>query len=127
MMTTSTSHWTKGTLVAAVAAVACYAVWAALRHWARDVDDPGAMFAGLFDLLLAKLIGLLAMPVLLWAGMRLLGEPRNLVFLGAATVLWFFVGNRMAENSSVIDVAAFVYLLVFAGLCGLLSLATAGD
>ncbi|MGW1554164.1 hypothetical protein, partial [Streptomyces sp. NPDC002346] len=123
-----TARWVRGTLVSAVAAVACYGIWASLRQWAQDVSaaDPDTMFAGSFELLLAGFTGVVSMPVLLWAGMRALGERRTHLFVSVGAVTWPFLGGHVVEDY-VSDARTVMYLALFAGLCGLPALATAPD
>ncbi|MEV0494968.1 hypothetical protein [Streptomyces atratus] len=116
----------KGTLVSAVAAVACYEIWACLRQWAQEVSaaDPDTMFAGSFELLLAGFTGVVSMPVLLWARMRALGERRNHLFVTVGAVAWPFLGGHIVEDY-VSDAGTAVYLALLTGLCGLSALAAA--
>ncbi|MGW5348983.1 hypothetical protein ACWERV_00505 [Streptomyces sp. NPDC004031] len=114
---------TKGTLVSAAAATADYTVWHRLVEWSDDVSAAasGAMGAGWSEALLALAVGLTSMPVLLWAGMRLLGERGNHLLILAGTPLWWLIGARAVGNSP--GPAATVLLLtLFTLLAGLLSL-----
>jgi hypothetical protein len=117
------ARWVKGTLVSAVAAVVCYWLWASLREWAWDVGlaDRYSWFAGSVELLVAGIAGVASMPVLLWAGMRLLGERGNhlLVLLGA--MAWIFIGGHVVEGY-VSAAGTAVFLALFAALASVLSL-----
>ncbi|MFF1832874.1 hypothetical protein ACFVXE_01445 [Streptomyces sp. NPDC058231] len=112
-----------GVAVSAVSAGACYRVWASGREWAQDVSraDPDTMFAGSLESLLATAAGLLLMPVLLWAGMRLLRQRGNHLFVLGGAVAWAFVGGHVVE-SAVGTGATAGFLALFALLGGLLAL-----
>lgn len=115
----------KGTLVSALAAVVCHWMWTSLREWSDDVSRASgdAMGAGWLESLLAGLLGLLSMPVLLWAGMRLLREHGNHLLVVAGFAAWWLIGGHVVEDGNVGDTATALYLALFAGLGGLLSLA----
>jgi hypothetical protein len=110
-----TARWVKGTLVSALAAVVCYWIWASLREWAQDVSaaDPDALYAGWFETLLAGIVGVVSMPVLLWAGMRLLGERGNDLLVLVGAMVWPFVGGHVVEDA-VSDAGTAVFLGLFA-------------
>ncbi|MFR9675175.1 hypothetical protein [Streptomyces sp. TR06-5] len=114
----------KGTLVTAVAALSCRSLWASLRAWAQEVSAaaPDGMFAGTLESLLAGVVGVLAMPVLLWAGMRVLGERGTALLVLGGAVAWPFVGGHVVEDAAGgAETAGF--LVLFTALGGLLSLA----
>lgn len=117
-------RWGKGTLVSAVAAGVCYWIWDSLRAWAQDASaaGQGAMGAGWFEGLLAGFIGLLSMPVLLWAGMRLLGERGNHLLVLGGVVVWWLIGGHVVEDA-VGSAATALFLALYAVAGGLLSLA----
>ncbi|MEU5345641.1 MULTISPECIES: hypothetical protein [unclassified Streptomyces] len=115
----------KGTLVSALAAAVCYWMWTSLWEWSDDVSRASgdAMGAGWLEGLLAGLLGLLSMPVLLWAGMRLLRERGNHLLVVAGFVAWWIIGGKIVEEGNVGDMATGLYIALFAGLGGLASLA----
>jgi hypothetical protein len=116
------ARWAKGTLVSAVAAVVCYWTWELLRTWAQDIAaaHEWAMGAGWYQAMLAGVTGVLAMPLLLWAGMRLLGERGNHLLVAAGVVAWWFIGGQIVEDG-VGRTATVVFLALFALLGGALS------
>ncbi|WP_328493375.1 hypothetical protein OHS59_11910 [Streptomyces sp. NBC_00414] len=115
----------KGTLLSALAAAACYEMWTSLWEWSDDVSRASgdAMGAGWLEGLLAGIVGLLSMPVLLWAGMRLLRERGNHLLVVVGFVAWWRIGGKLVEEGNVSDLATGLYISLFAGLCGLASLA----
>ncbi|WP_369248198.1 hypothetical protein [Streptomyces sp. R41] len=117
-----TARWVKGAVVSAVSAVVCYWIWSSLREWAQGVGDadPDAMFAGSLESLLAGVAGVASMPVLLWAGMRVLRERGNhlLVLLGA--LAWILIGGHVVEDAVGTGATA-GFLALFAVLGGLLA------
>jgi hypothetical protein len=129
MTTSSVARGVKGTIVAAVAACACYGLWKALRGWAENASraGQGAMGAGWLESAVAGLVGLLSMPLLLWAGMRVLGERGVHLLVPGDLAAWWFLGGRAVEDAH--GTAATALLLgLFALLGGLLSLVrTTGD
>lgn len=129
MTRSRTTRWAKGTLVSALAAVVCHAGWERLREWSSDVaaSDPGAMSAGWLEGMLASATGLVAMPVLLWAGMRLLGERGNHLLVLAGVVAWWLIGGHVVEDAGVGVTATALLLALFALLGGALSLAELTD
>lgn len=129
MTKSRTTRWAKGTLVSAVAAVVCRAGWERLREWSSDVAaaDPGAMGAGWLEAMLASVAGLVAMPVLLWIGMRLLGERGNHLLVLAGVLAWWLIGGHVVENASVGATATALLLTLFALLGGALSVAELTD
>ncbi|MFD8629747.1 hypothetical protein ACFV4E_38880 [Streptomyces hygroscopicus] len=116
------SRWLKGALVSAVAAIVCYWLWASLTEWADGVanSQQDAMMAGSIESLLAGITGVVSMPALLWAGMRVLQERGNhlLVILGA--IAWIFVGGHVVEDP-VSTAGTAVFLTLFAIFGSLLS------
>ncbi|MDW6064401.1 hypothetical protein SAZ11_48735 [Streptomyces sp. FXJ1.4098] len=112
------SRWLKGTFVSA-AAVVCYWLWVSLHDWTGQARSDGT-FSGLFESLFAGITGVVSMPVLLWAGMRVLQERGNhlLVMLGA--IAWFFVGSHVVEDD-VSTTGTVVFLTLFTAFGTLLS------
>jgi hypothetical protein len=114
---------TKGILVSAAATTACYAAWAQLLEWSDDVSASaqGAMGAGWSEAVLALAFGLFSMPLLLWAGMRLLAERGNHLLVLAGSPLWWLIGGHAVEQSPGPGATA-SSLCLFAALAVLLSL-----
>ncbi|MEU7056896.1 hypothetical protein [Streptomyces sp. NPDC046197] len=128
MTKSRTVRGAKGTLVSAVSAGVCYWIWTGLRQWAQDASasGQGAMGAGWFESLLAGFAGLLSMPLLLWAGMRLLGERGNHLLVLGGVVAWWLIGGHVVEDSAG-DTATALFLALFAVFGGVLSLAGARE
>ncbi|MFI1338548.1 hypothetical protein ACH4U7_52645 [Streptomyces sp. NPDC020845] len=99
MMKSRPSRWLKGTLVSAVAAVVCYWFWGFLDEWAGETDSEGS-FSGLFTSLFAGIMDVASMPVLLWAGMRVLRERGNHLLVMLDAIAWFFVGGMWSRTTS---------------------------
>lgn len=113
------SRWLKGTLVSAVAAVVCYWLWGFLGERAGETDSDGT-FSGLFESLFAGITGVVSMPVLLWAGMRVLRERGNHLLVIFGAIAWFFVGGHVVEND-VSTAGTIVFLTLFTAFGTLLS------
>lgn len=113
----------KGVVVGAVAAVACFRSWSALDEWAEHAGSgPNSNFGtGFIESLIALAVGIVSMPVLLWAGMRLVRERNNYLLVACGGVLWPFIGGTLIDELH--GVAETVLLLaVFPVLGGVLSL-----
>ncbi len=118
-----TARWVKGVAVSAVSAVVCYGIWTSCREWAfgAAAADPDALFGGGFlELLLAGFAGVMSMPLLLWAGMRVLRERGNHLLVIVATMTWIFLGGHVVEEDTG-AVPTAVFLALFAAFGGLLS------
>ncbi|MEU8673372.1 hypothetical protein [Streptomyces sp. NPDC048560] len=123
-----TARGVKGTVAAAVAATVCYLVWSGGRAWASDARaaDPDAFLAGSVESVLALIAGVAFMPVLLWAGMRVMRERGNHLLVLVGTAVWFFLGGHVVEDT--VDGAGTVlFLALFAVLGGLLALVRTPD
>ncbi len=80
------------------------------------------MGAGWLEGLLATLDGAMSMPVLLWVGMRLLGERDNYLLVLGGVPSWWLIGGHVVEGAaSRLDTGLF--LILFVSLGGLFSLA----
>src|SRR5512146_2503168 len=114
-------RWAKGTLVSGASAYVCYVIWAYLWQWAEDasIASQSAMGAGWTETVLAELAGLLSMPVMLWAGMRLLGARGNHVLILGGAVMWSQIGSRTVDGG-IRGTAAVPSLTLFAVVGGLL-------
>ncbi|MFH8470016.1 hypothetical protein [Streptomyces sp. NPDC017991] len=111
--------------MSASAAVACYTMWTSLWEWSDEVSRASgdAMGAGFLEGMLAGLVGLLSMPLLLWAGMRLLREQGNHLLVVAGFVAWWIIGGTLVEEGVASDTATGLYIALFAALSALASLA----
>ena len=108
-----TARGVKGTLVSAVAAIACYWMWASLLERADEGAQANGcvMGAGWFESLLAMIAGLLSMPVLLWVGRACWARGNHLLVL-FGTVAWLFIGGHVVDGF-VSDTATAVFLALF--------------
>ncbi|MFF0157980.1 hypothetical protein ACFYRY_10670 [Streptomyces sp. NPDC005263] len=124
MAKTRSFRGVKGTIVSALGAVVCYWTWTYLLDWSDGVRQAGgdSVGAGFLEALLARLVGLLALPVLLWVGMRLLRERGNHLLLAAGHAAAWLIGGYLVEQGGVSDTVTTLCLALFAGLGGLLSL-----
>ncbi|MFF0795046.1 hypothetical protein [Streptomyces spiralis] len=111
-----------------MAANVCYWIWMAGREWAESVREasPEAFLAGLWESGLATAAGVISMPILLWAGMRILRERANHALVMVGTVLWLFVGGHVVEDGVSIWGTA-VFLTLFVILASLLALVKLPD
>ncbi|QNE74914.1 hypothetical protein F0344_10055 [Streptomyces finlayi] len=118
----------KGAVASAVAATACYLMWSGGRDWASDARaaEPDAFLAGSVESVLALVAGVVLMPVLLWAGMRVMRERGNHLLVVAGTGVWFLLGGHVVEDP-VDGVGTVLFLALFAVLGGLLSLVRTPD
>ncbi|MBC2874212.1 MULTISPECIES: hypothetical protein [Streptomyces] len=99
-----TFHWArplKGAAVTALAVLACHTLlatgFAAAR--AEEHADPDYAWAGTELWLATFAVGLvLAMPLLLWAGMRLLREKDNHLLVVGGSLAWFFAAGRYVDT-----------------------------
>ncbi|KAK1180897.1 hypothetical protein B7755_023770 [Streptomyces sp. NBS 14/10] len=124
MLSSRLCRWIKGIVVSAAAAHATYWVWESASEWeseAQQANPDGGIGAGFIEGALASFAWLTLVPVLLWAGMRLLRERDNylLVTMGSAT--WIFLGTQVAEGGAS-RVETELFLVAFALLGGFLSL-----
>ncbi|MFC7262320.1 hypothetical protein [Streptomyces lutosisoli] len=117
-----TARWVKGAAVSAVSAVVCYWIWTSCREWASGVReaDQDAFLAGSLESLLAGIAGVASMPLLLWAGMRVLKERGNHLLVAAGAMAWIFLGGHVVEDE-VSTGATAGFLALFAVLGGLLA------
>ncbi|MEV7682800.1 hypothetical protein AB0O64_30265 [Streptomyces sp. NPDC088341] len=117
---TKTVRWVKGTLVSGPASVVCYWMWTSLREWADNSADGDTVGSGLLQGLLASVVGVLTMPLLLWAGMRLLGEKGDHLLVLLGVVAWWLIGAHVVEDDVGTGATA-LYLSLFAVIGGLLA------
>lgn len=118
-------RFVKGAVTVAAATAACHALMSAGFAWARDsADESGdSPFSGAFEFLLTTAASWALMPLLLWAGMRVLGEAGNTVLVVVGGLVWMgFSGyftddiDRAGGHIPVLALAA--YVLLGTGLAG---------
>ncbi|MFD8936863.1 hypothetical protein ACFV0R_16700 [Streptomyces sp. NPDC059578] len=89
----------KGALTGLAATAACHTLMTAGYRWAGESEDPQDTFGtGVVEFLLATAVSWALMPLLLWAGMRLLGETGNLALVLAAGVTWVFLSGYFIDD-----------------------------
>ncbi len=110
----------KGVLTVTTATAACYTLMSVGYTWARESAAAAGdtIFSGAFEFLLTTAASWALMPLLLWAGMRMLRETGNTVLvliggLGWAGVSGYYIDDidRAGGHMPVLVLAAYV-------LCG---------
>ncbi|MEU5190442.1 hypothetical protein AB0G83_25350 [Streptomyces klenkii] len=115
----------KAAAVGALAGHVMYWALTAAHDWAAP-DVPSDNFGqaigrGVFQTVVTGLAGMAPMPLLLWAGMRLMRERGNVLLIAFGSVIWGYIGGRVAGlELSLADSEA--WLVFFAVACGLLGL-----
>ncbi|MBT2385322.1 hypothetical protein [Streptomyces sp. ISL-11] len=115
----------KAAVVGALAGHAMYWTVTAVRDWANTdstTDNYGqAIGEAVFQIVMTGLVGMAPMPVLLWAGMRLMQERGNILLMLFGAVTWGFIGGRAAQlKMSCAETEG--WMIFFAIACGLLGL-----
>ncbi|MFD4765502.1 hypothetical protein [Streptomyces niveus] len=90
----------KGAVVMVVATAACHGVLSGGYAGARDAaagSDAGA-FSGGIEFLLTTLASWVLMPVLLWAGMNLVGETGSAALIVICGVVWLGVSGYFIDD-----------------------------
>ncbi|MEG3631023.1 hypothetical protein [Streptomyces poriticola] len=109
----------KGALTAAAATAACHTLMSAGYAWSRDsaAASGETIFSGAFEFLLATAASWALMPVLLWAGMRMMRETGNLVLVLVGGLVWAGISGYFIDDISfagghmpVLALAAYVLL-----------------
>ncbi|MFF5257106.1 hypothetical protein ACFY4K_34480 [Streptomyces leeuwenhoekii] len=89
----------KGAITVVVATAACHTLmsvgFAAARDSAAGSDDA---FAGTFELLLTTAASWALMPLLLWAGMRVMGETGNVVLVVVGGLVWLGLSGYFTDD-----------------------------
>ena len=120
------ARWVKGTLVSAIAAYVSYTAWTHLRTWAQaaSIDSHSTIGTGWVQTLVAEWTWLLALPILLWVGMRLLRERGNHALVLGGCVAWWFITDQVVEQAARTTATTGITLLLalFVLIGGLLSL-----
>ncbi|MEW1549901.1 hypothetical protein [Streptomyces tsukubensis] len=92
----------KGAVTASAATAACYTLMYRGYAWAREAADTrtarGGTFGGAIEHLLTTAGSWTLMPLLLWAGMRLLREGGNTVFVLAGGAAWVLVSGILIDD-----------------------------
>ncbi|EFL25144.1 hypothetical protein SSOG_04858 [Streptomyces himastatinicus ATCC 53653] len=124
MLSSRLCRWIKGVGVSAAAAHATYWVWQSAEQWAweaQQANPDGGIGAGFIESALAVVASVTLMPLLLWAGMRLLRERDNHLLVTMGWAMWLVLNTQMSEGS-VNRLETELFLAAFAVLGGFLAL-----
>ncbi|MBD3011203.1 MULTISPECIES: hypothetical protein [unclassified Streptomyces] len=124
MVSSRLGRWAKGIVVSAAAAHATYWVWESAERWeseARQANPDAGIGAGFIEGALATLAWLTLVPLLLWAGMRLLRERDNQLLVSMGSATWIVLGTRITA-AGVSGVETELFLLAFTLLSGFLAM-----
>lgn len=115
----------KGALTVVVAAAACHTFMSAGYAWVRDsrATDEHTMFTGAFEFLLTTAASWTLMPLLLWAGMRMMGETGNAVLVLVGGLAWavlsgYYIDDIETAGGHIPPLALAAYVLLGTGLAG---------
>ncbi|MGW7280039.1 hypothetical protein ACWGIV_17375 [Streptomyces sp. NPDC054844] len=114
----------KGALTVTLATVASHALMSSGYAWARDSATSGdTVFSGVFEFLVTTAASWALTPLVLWAGMRVMGEAGNTVLLVTGGLLWaglsgYFIDDIDRTGGQVPILAVAAYVLVCTGLAG---------
>lgn len=118
-------RFAKGAVTVVAATAACHALMSAGFAGARDsADESGdAMFSGGFEFLLTLVASWVLMPLLLWAGMRVMGETGNTVLVAVGGLVWlglsgYFTDDIDRAGGHIPILALAAYVLLGTGLAG---------
>ncbi|MBW8088532.1 MULTISPECIES: hypothetical protein [Streptomyces] len=117
-------RWIKGGAVTAAAAHATYWVWESAKEWeseAEQANPDGGIGAGFIEGALATFAWLTLVPLLLWAGMRLLRERDNHLLVTMGSAAWIVLGTQVTKGD-VSRVETELFLFAFTLLGGFLAL-----
>ncbi|MFI7019489.1 hypothetical protein [Streptomyces sp. NPDC050164] len=93
-------RFVKGAVTVAVSTAAChslmYAGFAGARESAAASEDD--MWAGAFEFLLTTAASWILMPLLLWAGMRVMGETGNTVLVAVGGFVWLGLSGYFTDD-----------------------------
>ena len=115
----------KGALTVVAATAACHAVMSGGYAWARDsaTASGDTMFSGAFEFLFTTAASWTLMPLLLWAGMRVMGETGNAVLVLVGGLVWaglsgYCIDDIDSTGGHMPIPALVAYVLVGTGLAG---------
>ncbi|MEW1604066.1 hypothetical protein [Streptomyces sp. NPDC093808] len=109
----------KGAVTVIAATVVCHSLMSAGYAWVSDstATDEATIFSGFFEFLLTTVASWTLMPLLLWAGMRLMGETGNVVLVLVGGLVWAGLSgysiddiDRAGGHMPVMALAAYVLL-----------------
>ncbi|MER6148022.1 hypothetical protein [Streptomyces hirsutus] len=115
----------KGALTVVAATAACHALMSAGYAWARDTAAASGdtIFSGAFEFLLTTAASWALMPLLLWVGMRVMGETGNAVLVLVGGLVWvgvsgYFIDDIDFAGGRIPLLALAAYVLLCTGLAG---------
>ncbi|MDQ1017534.1 hypothetical protein [Streptomyces afghaniensis] len=115
----------KGAVTVTAATAACHTLMSAGFAWARDsaAESGDTMFSGAFEFLLTTAASWVLMPLLLWAGMRVMGETGNTVLVAVGGLVWlglsgYFTDDIDRAGGHIPILALAAYVLLGTGLAG---------
>ncbi|MER6106666.1 hypothetical protein [Streptomyces hirsutus] len=115
----------KGALTVVAATAACHALMSAGYAWARDTAAASGdtIFSGAFEFLLTTAASWALMPLLLWVGMRVMGETGNAVLVLVGGLVWvgvsgYFIDDIDFAGGRIPLLALVPYVLLCTGLAG---------
>ncbi|MFF0103793.1 hypothetical protein [Streptomyces hirsutus] len=115
----------KGTLTVVAVTAACHTLMSAGYTRVQDsrASDDHTMFSGAFEFLLTTAASWALMPLLLWAGMRMMGETGNAVLVLVGGLVWVGVSGHFIDDidrpgGRIPVLALTAYVLLCTGLAG---------
>jgi hypothetical protein len=114
----------KGAVTVVVATAACHTLmsvgFASARDSASGSDDA---FAGTFEFLLTTAASWALMPLLLWVGMRVMGETGNVALVIVGGLAWlglsgYYIDDIDRAGGRIPALALAAYILLGTGLAG---------
>ncbi|MFE5393172.1 hypothetical protein ACFQ9U_01280 [Streptomyces sp. NPDC056568] len=114
----------KGALTVTAATAAGHTLMSSGYTWARNsasADD--TVFAGAFEFLVTTAASWALMPLMLWTGMRVMGEVGNTVLMVIGGLFWvgvsgYFIDDIDRTGGQIPTLARAAYVLVCTGLAG---------
>ncbi|MEU1047204.1 hypothetical protein ABZ400_18855 [Streptomyces sp. NPDC005897] len=114
----------KGALTVTGATAASHALMSSGYTWARDSAAAGdTVFSGAFEFLATTAASWALMPLVLWAGMQVLGEAGNTVLLITGGLAWvglsgYFIDDIDRTGGQIPILALAAYVVLCTGLAG---------
>jgi hypothetical protein len=116
----------KGALTVAASTAACHTLMSVGYTWVSDsrATDEHTMFTGAFEFLLTTAASWTLMPLLLWVGMRVMGETGNAVLVLVGGLVWaglsgYYIDDIETAGGHIPVLALAAYVLLGTGLAGL--------
>ncbi|MFE6338647.1 hypothetical protein ACFVP3_37115 [Streptomyces sp. NPDC057806] len=114
----------KGAVTVVVATAACHTLMVAGFASARDgASGSDAAFAGAFEFLLTTAASWALMPLLLWAGMQMMGETGNVALVIVGGLVWlglsgYYIDDIDRAGGHIPALGLATYILLGTGLAG---------